>query len=132
QQQQALNKPITFAEIQEAINDIPSGKAAGPDGFPPEIYKEFKDIFTPLISKRYEYSFLNKKLPESTQTAAITLIPKPGKNPEEPSSYRPISLQWVENKILAKLLAKRLNPILPPSSGMIKQDLCKVITLKLM
>jgi len=39
-----------MAEIQEAINDIPSGKAVGPDGFPPKIYKEFKDIFTPLLS----------------------------------------------------------------------------------
>lgn len=45
QQGQAL-KPITFAEIKEAIEDIPSGKAAGPDGFPPELYKVFKDIFT--------------------------------------------------------------------------------------
>jgi len=45
EQQQALNKPITMAEIQEAIDDIPSGKAAGPDGFPPEIHKEFKDFY---------------------------------------------------------------------------------------
>ena len=50
QTQQALNEPITFAEIQEAVDDIPSGKAAGPEGFPPEIYKEFKDVFLFLSS----------------------------------------------------------------------------------
>lgn len=64
----------------------------------------------------YEHSFLNQKLPESTQLH-ITLIPKQGKSPEEPSSYRPISLQCMENKILAKLLAKRLDSILPTIIG---------------
>ncbi len=93
QQQQALNKPITCAEINEAIDDIPSGKAAGPDGFPPEFYKAFKDIITPLLSKMFEHSFITQRLPESTQTAAISLILKQGKNSEKPSSYRPISLQ---------------------------------------
>lgn len=42
------------------------------------------------------------------QTAALTLIPKQGKNPEDPSSYRPISLESIENKILVKILAKSL------------------------
>ena len=64
-----------------------------------------------------EFSFLHQKLAESTQTAAMTLIPKQGKNPEEPSSYRPISLQCVENKKFTNLLSKRLDPILPTIIG---------------
>lgn len=59
----------------------------------------------------FNYSLSIKKLPTLIQTAALTLIPKQDKDLEDPSSYRPISLQSIENKILAKSLAKRLEPV---------------------
>lgn len=42
----------------------------------------------------------------------MVLVPKPGKNPEECSSYRPIPLLNVDAKILAKILASRLSTVL--------------------
>lgn len=44
--------------------------------------------------------------------ATIVLLPKPGKDPGYPESYRPISLLQVDIKILAKILSLRLNQVI--------------------
>jgi hypothetical protein len=42
----------------------------------------------------------------------VKLIPKPGKPPEDPKSYRPISLLPVLSKVFEKLLVARFIPLL--------------------
>lgn len=44
--------------------------------------------------------------------AIIVLIPKSGKDPRQPASYRPISLLQVDIKVLAKILANRINQVI--------------------
>lgn len=58
-------------------------------------------------------SFLRGSLPKSLTEATISLILKRGKPADECSSYRPISLLNVDFKILSKILARRLEKILP-------------------
>jgi hypothetical protein len=52
--------------------------------------------------------------PIPLKTAEIILIIKPGKNPKELSSYRPISLLPIINKLFEKLVLRRLNRDLQP------------------
>ena len=55
----------------------------------------------------------NSRLPVHMNTATISLIPKPNKDPTLPSNYRPISLINVDIKIISKVLAHRIEKIIP-------------------
>ena len=48
------------------------------------------------------------KLPNSFYEATITLIPKPDKDPTKKENHRPISLMNMDEKILTKTLANRI------------------------
>uniref|UniRef100_A0A8C5GRU0 Reverse transcriptase domain-containing protein n=1 Tax=Gouania willdenowi TaxID=441366 RepID=A0A8C5GRU0_GOUWI len=85
-----------------------SGKCPGEDGFPVEFFKVMKGKINKLLLRVFDKSLEESVLPESMYGANITLIVKKNRNPELCSSYRPISLLNVDNKILSKILALRL------------------------
>ncbi len=58
-------------------------------------------------------SLNNGCLPPTLRQSCISLILKKDKDPHECGLYRPISLLNVDVKILAKMLAKRLESVLP-------------------
>ena len=53
------------------------------------------------------------KWPDTWKNAIITVIAKEGKDPKQCSSYRPISLLNVDQKIFTSIMANRLSDILP-------------------
>lgn len=114
-----LDEPISQGEIAAAISSLQSGKSPGPDGFPAEFFKTFSSLLSPYLCSVLSDSFKQDRLPASLYEACICLIVKKGKDPTECSSYRPISLLNVDAKILAKVLARRLEGILP---GIISED----------
>ena len=61
----------------------------------------------------YNESLALGVLPQSLREASISLILKKNKDPIHCDSYRPISLLNVDVKILAKLLALRLDKFIP-------------------
>lgn len=61
----------------------------------------------------YNESFISGRLPPTLSEANISLLLKKDKDPLECSNYRPISLLNVDQKILAKVLATRLQQALP-------------------
>ncbi len=70
----------------------------------------------PLLNM-FNYSFVVKELPKTLEGAYISLILKNGKSPDMCSSYRPIALLNVDRKLLSKILAMRLENILPKIIG---------------
>ncbi len=104
---------------------MPNNKSPGPDGFPAEFYKHFWPILSPLFNRLITEIKQNSKLPKNMNTATISLLLKPNKDPLLPSSYRPISLINVDTKIIAKTLAHRMEKVItsiihPDQTGFIK------------
>lgn len=61
----------------------------------------------------YEEAFQQGCLPDSLRSALITLILKHNKSPTNCTSYRPISLLNTDAKIITKVMAGRLELVLP-------------------
>ncbi|MCH80235.1 hypothetical protein A2U01_0001001 [Trifolium medium] len=107
-----LTTPFQIKEFKEALFAMHSDKAPGPDGLNPAFYKRFwslcgVEIFNAGITWLEEGTF-----PEQIMATNIVLIPKKD-NPESMKDFRPISLCNVLYKIISKVLANRLKPLLP-------------------
>lgn len=94
------------------MGDLQAGKTRGADGIPPEFYKQYGEQLTPKLHEMIVKSLKEGTLPASMAEAIIVVIPKPGKDPELCTSYRPISLLNADAKILTKVLARRLNEVI--------------------
>ena len=84
-----------------------SGKSPGDDGLPTYFYEEFVDLIAPKLVIVFKDAIERGTMPESMQSAVITLIHKKGKDAQICGNYRPVSLINVDAKILAKILALR-------------------------
>ncbi|XDV14300.1 hypothetical protein PO909_002470 [Leuciscus waleckii] len=113
-----LGALIATAEVQGAINSLQSGKSPGQDGFTVEYYKTFSASLAPVLKDMYNEAFHQRCLPDTLSKATISLIPKKGKDPLLCGSYRPISILNVDLKILAKVLALRLQRLMPSISSL--------------
>jgi Reverse transcriptase (RNA-dependent DNA polymerase) len=106
-----LEQPITLEEIKNVIFEANGRKAPGPDGIPFSFYQTFwETINTDLfhIIKAFENHSL--ELSKINHTI-ITLIPKTS-DANTIQQYRPISLINCSCKVISKLLANRLTPIM--------------------
>uniref|UniRef100_A0A3B4C811 Reverse transcriptase domain-containing protein n=1 Tax=Pygocentrus nattereri TaxID=42514 RepID=A0A3B4C811_PYGNA len=108
-----LESPFTIREIEDAIRSMQGGKSPGPDGYSAEFFKKFSNQLAPLLTAVYNDSLSVGLMPETMRQATISLIHKKGKDKQECGSYRPISLLNVDNKIFAKMIARRLETVLP-------------------
>lgn len=104
----ALDSDFTNDEIAQAIRNLQSGKALGPNGLPIKLYKLRPDKIAPYLRAMFGESKRVGLLPPDQRIATLVTIHKEGKPRCKCSSYRPIPLFTAELKILAKLLANRL------------------------
>uniref|UniRef100_A0A803SSM5 Reverse transcriptase domain-containing protein n=1 Tax=Anolis carolinensis TaxID=28377 RepID=A0A803SSM5_ANOCA len=114
-----LNQPITQEETIRAIKGLKGGKSPGPDGFPAEYYKAFMEELAPHLTELFNEIYTKQKVPLTWKVSEIITIPKKGRDLTQPGSYRPISLCNQDYKIFTKILAKRLETIMPK---IIKED----------
>jgi hypothetical protein len=106
-------------EILKAIKDLPSGKTPGLDGFSPEFYLHFWPQLKNNFLRMTADVFITEELTIDQKRGVITLIPKQKKDSKYIGNWRPISILNCDYKILTKILANRLKPLL---SDLIKED----------
>lgn len=108
-----LDSPLSLEDLQKSLFQMPNNKAPGPDGYPPEFYKHFWPLLSPLFIRTVNEIKNTSQIPSHMNTAAITVFLKPDKDPTQPANYRPISLLNVDLKIITKALASRLEKVTP-------------------
>jgi ribonuclease HI len=102
---------ITEEEISRALLQMPPLKAPGPDGFSASFYQQNWGLVHKEVCQAITHFFNTGTLESSINITHIALIPKVA-NPRTVSEFRPISLCNVIYKVLSKVLANRLKPIL--------------------
>ena len=104
---------ITEIEAFKALKEFAAAKIPGTDCLTTEFLKYFWSELKTLIVGSFNYAFVSGSLSISQRRGIISLIPKNNKDKTILENLRPISLLNVDYKILTKVLANRLEKVLP-------------------
>ncbi|GJW25392.1 RNA-directed DNA polymerase, eukaryota, reverse transcriptase zinc-binding domain protein [Tanacetum coccineum] len=94
---------VTDEEIKEAVFDIDSNKASGPDGYTSGFFKKAWHIVGKEVCLAIKYFFMNGKLLGEINATLIALIPKVDVS-NKVSEFRPIACYNVVYKSISKIL----------------------------
>ena len=116
--------PITLEECIDAVNGMKLNKSPGLDGLTAEFYKQFWPYISSLVHESFLESQTNGELSRSQKQCVFSLLYKKG-DPENMENWRPISLLNIDYKILARVLALRLQKVLPKIISLDQQGYIK-------
>lgn len=117
-----LKNPISFPELQQALNNSGSGKAPGPNGIPIELYKKASPSFLLTVLRLMVVTLSTLLIPQCWTATNIFCIAKKTNYAGDLNGVRPITLINVERKIFSKIMTARLaeclekNKILCPTN----------------
>jgi hypothetical protein len=107
-----MTRPLSLVEITEAITPLPKGKAPRQDGIPIEFFQEYVNEVAPMLLLAFKAMLARGLTLEYINKGMITLIPKL-ENHSKLGNWRPITLLRSIYKILAKILARRIQEFFP-------------------
>jgi hypothetical protein len=100
---------VKRAEVQASINRLNSKKSTDYDLITSKILKELLIIGTKYLTQLFNAVLLKGFFVAQWKVSQIILVPKPGKPPNDLTSFRQISLLSITSKVLEKLLLKRIS-----------------------
>ncbi|GJT83322.1 RNA-directed DNA polymerase, eukaryota [Tanacetum coccineum] len=105
-----LGALFSISKIKEAVWNCGGSKALGPDSFTFNFIKHYWDIlgkdFIDMVKKFEMHGYI----PRGCNSSFIALVPKI-QDPLNIKDYRPISLTGCQYKVIAKVLANRLQQV---------------------
>ena len=101
------NNLFNFDELLEAINQS-HDSATGPDEIHYQMLKHLPESSLQALLSIFNNIWTSGVFPEDWRLATVIPIPKPGKDPAEPTNYRPIALTSCLCKTLERMINKRL------------------------
>ena len=112
-----LDMPITVTEIYDALVSMKSDKAPGLDGLTKEFFVKLFPVLKEPLYRMYMASIRNGTLNPTARKGVIQLLPKPRKSELEICNFRPLTLLNYDYKILARVLAIRMDSVMPDLIG---------------
>jgi hypothetical protein len=106
-----LDNPCMLHEILVALKSFSKDKIPGPDDWTVEFYLHFFDLVGPNLLEIVENTRLSGKVVGAMNLTFLTLIPKASSTTTF-GDYRPISLCNLCYKLISKMIATRIKPIL--------------------
>ena len=103
---------VTLAQVQRALKTTPAGRSPGLDGIPSQLYRKLGKPLQDLLARLFTAIGALQCTPANFLDGAISIMHKRGDR-SEVANYRPITLLNTDYRLLAKVLANRLQPLLP-------------------
>lgn len=116
-----LEGPIRLDELNKVVNQLKKSKCPGLDGFTVEFYLKFWKLLHKPLHALFLKNVKNGILHNTARDGIISLLDKPDKNHLLIDNWRPLTLLNTDYKIYAKILANRLEKVLP---YLISKDQC--------
>jgi len=103
--------PPTFTaeDLTSALKAVKLGTAPGYDNIHPEFLKHLGPKGLAWLAAFFTRVANEKRMPKAWRRAKVIALAKPGKDPQLPSSYRPISLLSVCFKLLERVVLQRVS-----------------------
>jgi Reverse transcriptase (RNA-dependent DNA polymerase)/Endonuclease-reverse transcriptase len=103
-----LKSPFTPEEMVRALMKMKNGKSPGIDELCTEQVKNLGPMANCWLLDLFNNCRTTYEMPKSWRKAKVIAIAKPGKDPNHPSSYRPISLLCHLFKLYERLILQRI------------------------
>lgn len=111
-------RPVSTEELIAAAKKMKTNKAPGPDGIPNVALKAAIGAYPEMIRATMQKCLVESRFPEIWKRQKLVLLPKPGKPPGDPSSYRPICLLDTLGKLLESIILNRLREYAEGDNGL--------------
>ena len=101
--------PYVLKELNEALKHLKPGKAAGLDGIMVEVIVHFGERTKEWLLSLFNTCASTYRIPKIWRRAKVVALLKPEKDPENPKSYRPISLMHILYKVYEWMILGRIS-----------------------